>query len=243
MVRVPCSFPGVRTRAHWLKTTFRKGFGVVRVDGHRAIFASIHRPRFDSARCSRAVQWLDMTRGAPSSRSQATRNAARSLILALCLGSAYGFGGTSLRECEAEAGGYNVNDVVADCNELGEACDLLGGIRPRIVYSNHMGGRYRGSAGLKKFQCINQKLSRRVSAAANSRPPYSTHWLIVHRCLLQHAQVLLLRGRGSDGPRTLTLPTVVLIPGRSFLLAPSRLPKPDRTAGAASGKLNPLLRS
>ena len=53
---------------------------------------------------------------------------ARALVLALCLGYANGFGGTSLRECPAErVAGYNVNDVVADCNELGEACDLLGG--------------------------------------------------------------------------------------------------------------------
>ena len=47
---------------------------------------------------------------------------ARALILALCLGTAYGFGGTQRDECEIVSAFEPLN-YNADCNELGEACE------------------------------------------------------------------------------------------------------------------------
>ena len=48
---------------------------------------------------------------------------ARALILALCLGSAYGFGGTQRNECERVVTFSAEDDYNEDCNELGEACE------------------------------------------------------------------------------------------------------------------------
>ena len=66
---------------------------------------------------------------------------ARALILALCLGSAYGLGGTTLRECPADGiMGYDLFNYDADCNELGEACttfdDKGPGLCIQIIWVN-----------------------------------------------------------------------------------------------------------
>ena len=48
---------------------------------------------------------------------------ARALILALGLGSAYGFGGTQRNECERVTTFSAEDDYSEDCNALGEACE------------------------------------------------------------------------------------------------------------------------
>ena len=260
------------------------------------IFASIRdRPRFDSAR-SRAVQWLagghrQQHRGA--SRGLATRGqtlipvagnqkmARLALGLALCLGTATGFGGTTLRECP-NVGGYEATNFQEDCEAVGERCELFiegPGVCLETIFvtgtpgssvlcpgqssldfcdcdpdsdcSPLAGDEFCACAEAQaccsvSYQCINQ-ICRGASSppVAKSRPPRhrrdaSTPGSLVgfvHRPLLPRSSA-----PAASAARVWPPKTAVLNPGRSSPSAPDirpRLPKSDRTAGAASGGSTP----
>ena len=215
-----------------------------------SIFASIRdRPRFDSAR-SRAIHWLaeghvhghlasvlrgqDALSNPQNGRSLAGNpKMARALVLALLLGAANGFGGTSLPRC-LEVGGYEVDNYQNDCDPDEEiACDLFIGGKGKCVEILFLAG------GTVSYQCTKSN-SRRVFATAKSRPPRHRRDASTPGSLVDFVHRPLLSR--SSAPAASVARVCMMIPRRSSPSAPDiqpRLSKPDRTAGAASGKAQP----
>ena len=203
------------------------------------------------------------------------------LGLALCLGTATGFGGTTLRECP-NVGGYEATNFQEDCEAVGERCELFiegPGVCLETIFvtgtpgssvlcpgqssldfcdcdpdsdcSPLAGDEFCACAEAQaccsvSYQCINQ-ICRGASSppVAKSRPPRhrrdaSTPGSLVgfvHRPLLPRSSA-----PAASAARVWPPKTAVLNPGRSSPSAPDirpRLPKSDRTAGAASGGSTP----
>ena len=156
---------------------------------------------------------------------------ARALVLALLLGAANGFGGTSLRRC-LEVGGYEVDNYQNDCDPDEEiACDLFIGGKGKCVEILFLAG------GTVSYQCTKSN-SRRVFATAKSRPPRHRRDASTPGSLVYFVHRPLLPRSSAPAASAARVCTMGWSSPSALDIQP-RLPKPDRTAGAASGKAQP----